>query len=60
LGRVAVLFFAPGTGKTLIAREISRAFRAKNMHIINGPELLDNLRLPRMIRPYMGRKAPCT
>lgn len=35
-----VLFGEPGCGKTLIAKQISALLKAKEINIINGPELI--------------------
>ena len=35
-----VLYGEPGCGKTLIAKQISVLLKAKEINIINGPELI--------------------
>ena len=39
--RGLLLYGDPGTGKTLIAREIAKALNAREPKIVNGPEILD-------------------
>ena len=34
-----LLFGPPGTGKTLIARQLAKSLKAKELKIVNGPEI---------------------
>lgn len=33
------MFGPPGTGKTLIARQLAKSLKAKELKIVNGPEV---------------------
>ena len=35
------MFGPPGTGKTLMARQIGKMLNAKEIQIVNGPEILN-------------------
>jgi vesicle-fusing ATPase len=39
--RGMLLYGPPGCGKTLIARQIGKALRAREPKIVNGPEILN-------------------
>jgi len=39
--RGILLFGPPGTGKTLIARKIGKMLNAREVRIVNGPEILN-------------------
>jgi vesicle-fusing ATPase len=36
-----LMYGPPGCGKTLIARQISKALKARKPKIVNGPEIFD-------------------